>query len=435
MRRPAGVLAAWLLLLWAALVAAWTKEDHEIFRLRDEVAASEGPSVTFYDFLGVSPSASQDAINKAYRKKSRLIHPDKAVQAYITTYDAAAASGRASRPAKGAAPTVRKKPTQKEIAAFSREANARFARLGVVAAVLRGPDRSRYDHFLAHGFPAWRGTGYYYARYRPGLAAVAVGLFVALGGPAHHAAQVLAWRRRRDFVLRYVRHARRAAWGDELGIPGLDALGPRAPPAADAPGLDAAAAASGAALAQDDPGAGRNRKEKRRLERENKKKAAKEKGGGAGNAGAAKGRTAAAAAAAAATAGGISEPVDANLTSGPRGAKKRVVAENGKVLVVDSVGNVYLEEETEEGETHEYLLDVDEIPKPTFRDTALVRLPVWLFRKSVGRFVGVGTDPQESDLPPELEQDENGEVTLLDAATADNPNGEARKRKPKVRGK
>ena len=36
------------------LSLAWTKEDHEIFRLRDEVDASEGPEVSFYDFLGVA---------------------------------------------------------------------------------------------------------------------------------------------------------------------------------------------------------------------------------------------------------------------------------------------------------------------------------------------------------------------------------------------
>ena len=31
-----------------ALVATFTKDDHEIFRLRDEIEASEGPEVTFY---------------------------------------------------------------------------------------------------------------------------------------------------------------------------------------------------------------------------------------------------------------------------------------------------------------------------------------------------------------------------------------------------
>lgn len=31
-----------------ALVTGFTKDDHEIFRLRDEIEASEGPEVTFY---------------------------------------------------------------------------------------------------------------------------------------------------------------------------------------------------------------------------------------------------------------------------------------------------------------------------------------------------------------------------------------------------
>ena len=31
-----------------ALVAAFTKDDHEIFRLRDEIEAAEGVDVTFY---------------------------------------------------------------------------------------------------------------------------------------------------------------------------------------------------------------------------------------------------------------------------------------------------------------------------------------------------------------------------------------------------
>ena len=55
---------------------------------------------------------------------------------------------------------------------------------------------------------------------------------------------------------------------------------------------------------------------------------------------------------------GISTPQEAEVTSGPVGAKKRTRAENGKVLIVDSVGNVFLEEETEEGDTQEFLLDV-----------------------------------------------------------------------------
>jgi hypothetical protein len=59
---------------------------------------------------------------------------------------------------------------------------------------------------------------------------------------------------------------------------------------------------------------------------------------------------------------GISTPIEAEIISGPQGAKKRIVAENGKVLIVDSVGNVFLEEETEDGTKGEFLLDVSDSP-------------------------------------------------------------------------
>jgi curved DNA-binding protein CbpA len=32
---------------------------------------------TLYDRIGVSPNASQEEINTAYRKKSKLVHPDR----------------------------------------------------------------------------------------------------------------------------------------------------------------------------------------------------------------------------------------------------------------------------------------------------------------------------------------------------------------------
>ena len=83
-----------------------------------------------------------------------------------------------------------------------------------------------------------------------------------------------------------------------------------------------------------------NRRQKRLQEKENKKNAKK----GLSNDGVAT--------------EDISEPQEPTLISGPQGNKRRVVAENGKVLIVDSVGNVFLEETTEEGETTEYLIDV-----------------------------------------------------------------------------
>ena len=41
-----------------ALVAGFTKDDHEIFRLRDEIEATEGVEVTFYGDYSC-PSTSQ----------------------------------------------------------------------------------------------------------------------------------------------------------------------------------------------------------------------------------------------------------------------------------------------------------------------------------------------------------------------------------------
>ena len=62
------------------------------------------------------------------------------------------------------------------------------------------------------------------------------------------------------------------------------------------------------------------------------------------------------------SASGSATPQPQPQNSGPIGAKKRVVAENGKVLVVDSLGDVYLEQEDEDGKVAEFLLDVS--PRP-----------------------------------------------------------------------
>jgi len=350
-----------------ALAASWTAADHEIFRLRDEIAAAEGPETTFYDFLGVKSSASQDDIGKAYRKKSRLIHPDKAKQSFIasraqTTPKSEAGEKKKKKPSVH----VVKPPSESEIQAHVKKASERFARLGVVVTILKGPGRDRYDFFLENGFPKWRGTGYYYARLRPGLGTVLVGLFVLAGGGAHYVALYVSWKRQREFVERYVRHARRAAWGDETGIKGIPAIeGSVTPPAA-------------AATAQDGSGgAALNRRQKRMQEKESKKETRKAKG--------------------ATNRSGTSTPLEVANTdrSGPQGAKKKVQAENGKVLIVDSIGNVYLEEQDEEGHTGEYLLDPDEIPKPTWRQTVLVRLPSFAYAKAKQRIFGVQKDGEE----------------------------------------
>ena len=328
--------ATWLLLLCVVtIVAAWSKEDHEIFRLQDEVAKHEGHNATFYTFLAIKPNADQGEINKAYRKASRTMHPDKTRSNWIAQQNV---PSKASTKA-GAKPTVHvqqnRQPSKSEMDKFNKEASARFERLSLVANVLRGSERQRYDHFLSNGFPVWRGTGYYYERFRPGIGMVLIGLFVAVGGGAHYAALYVSWMRQREFLDRYIKQARKSAWGDEGGIGAIPGLGGPTNGANTPP-----KAQSG------DESMQWNRKQKRAMEKEKKRdgknpfKAAK-------------------AAAEKAKAEGSTTPAEEESpTFGPVGAKKRTRAENGKILIVDSVGNVFLEEETEEGDTHEFLLDV-----------------------------------------------------------------------------
>ncbi|KAL8849261.1 MAG: hypothetical protein Q9221_005731 [Calogaya cf. arnoldii] len=338
------------LLFWSSLlviVFTFTPDDHEIFRLKDEISSIEGEGVTFYDYVGVKSSASQDEIVKAYRKKSKAMHPDKAKQAFI----ASRAKPPPKKPGeKGKRPSVHvsKPPSEKEIRDAVKKASERYARLGVIAEILKGAGRQRYDYFLANGFPRWRGTGYYYARFRPGLGSVLAGLFIMGGGLAHYGALYVSWKRQKEFVERYVRHARRAAWGNDssvAGIPGIDgAIEPTQPSLAD-----------GAAL---------NRRQKRQQERESRKedKGPKSKTKGVRQS-------------------GTSTPIETDPVGESQGPRKKVQAENGKTLIVDSLGNVFLEEQDEDGERQEYLLDPNEISRPTIRQTLLFKLPIWTYGK------------------------------------------------------
>ena len=303
-------------------------------------------------------TASQDDINKAFRKKSRLLHPDKAKQSFIASRAHATPKLNILGQQKKPGVHVSKGPSDSEIRDVVKKASERFARLGVIASILKGSERERYDHFLSNGFPAWKGTGYYYARYRPGLGSVLVGLFTIGGGFVHYGAMYLSWRRQRDFVERYIRHARRAAWGDESGIQGI-------------PGIDGVGAPTPSTSTLDDGNAPLNRRQKRMQEKENKKEKEKDKKRARPT-----------------HANGSTPAPEAESRHFPQGPKKRVVAENGKQLIVDSVGNVFLEEEDEHGAKGEYLLNPDEIVKPTFRQTVLFRLPLWIFTNVKNRFWG-----------------------------------------------
>lgn len=163
----------------------------------------------------------------------------------------------------------------------------------------------------------------------------------------------LGWKRQKSFVETYIRHARRAAWGDDSAIGAI-------------PGIDGVAANPYPATSQDDGPTTLNRRQKRLQEKESRK----EKEGGR-----LKGSKKS------------TEGTQAKADSAGRSrARKRVQAENGKLLIVDSAGNVFLEEENENGEKEEYLLDPDEIPKPTIQQTLVFQLPLWLYSKTKNKF-------------------------------------------------
>jgi curved DNA-binding protein CbpA len=363
--------------------------------------------VTFYDFLGVSPSASHDDIVKAQRKKSRTLHPDKIKQSFIAAKSTAKPKKKKAGEKSKPGVHVSKGPSEREVQATVKKATERYQRLTVVANILKGEGRARYDHFLNNGFPTWRGTGYYYKRFRPGLGTVLLGLFIAGGGGAHYGALVLSWKRQREFVDRYIRHARRAAWGDETGIKGI-------------PGLDGSAAAVLPPAEEPETGAMQmNRRQKRQMEKEQRKE---KLGKGAKRGG---------------SASGTQTPTD---TSAPTGERKRVQAENGKILIVDSIGNVFLEEQDEDG-TQEFLLDMDEIPRPTIRDTALYRFPLWIYRKAVGslqkaplKATADGEVAATSVVEPEEENDSGSSFEVLETSGVEqSANGSTKKRNKKSR--
>ncbi|EEB90439.1 hypothetical protein MPER_11353 [Moniliophthora perniciosa FA553] len=165
-----------LLALLVTLASAWEKEDHEIFDLVSAVEASEGKGTTFYSWLDVPPTASTAEIARAYRKLSMQLHPDK-------------------------------NPGKKKV-------HERFARLGVVSTILRNPE-SPTSFFYKNGVPKWRGTGYYYSRFRPGLGTVILFL-IALTSGLQYLVQRMNYKRDLARIESVTREARLAAWGAKM---------------------------------------------------------------------------------------------------------------------------------------------------------------------------------------------------------------------------
>lgn len=162
----------------ATVVFAWEKEDHEIFDLVSSLESAEGKGTTFYSWLNVPPTATTSEIAKAYRKLSMKLHPDK------------------NPGVKGA--------------------HERFARLGVISNILRNrASRKRYDFFYKNGVPRWRGTGYYYSRFRPGLGTVLVFLAI-ITSALQLLIQKINYRKDLARIELITSRARRAAWGPKM---------------------------------------------------------------------------------------------------------------------------------------------------------------------------------------------------------------------------
>ena len=72
-------------------------------------------------------------------------------------------------------------------------------------------------------------------------------------------------------------------------------------------------------------------------------------------------------------------------------------------------------------------MQINEIPKPTVYDTAVVRLPLWVWKMTAGRFLG-----SKQPLRDDAEDGDEKDAAIL-GATAQNPAGEARRRRAKAR--
>ncbi|KAG0057061.1 hypothetical protein BGZ83_001910 [Gryganskiella cystojenkinii] len=144
MRWNLALLMILAMLALARQVAAWEEGDFEIFDLVDALEAAEGSEVNFYSWMGVTQKTKKSEIEKAFRKMSRTLHPDK-----------------------------NKGPKAQE----------KYARLSSIITILRDDaKRERYNFFLKNGVPRWRGSAYLYRRHRPGFKAVVVFLVLLVSG-------------------------------------------------------------------------------------------------------------------------------------------------------------------------------------------------------------------------------------------------------------
>ncbi|RIB11059.1 DnaJ domain-containing protein [Gigaspora rosea] len=172
-----GAIFILFILTILPIAQAWDNLDHEIFDLVDQLTGLEGEDTTFYSLLEVEPTATEKELSRAYRKLSLLHHPDK-------------------------------NPDE--------HSQKLFTLLGSIITILRNSEtRDRYNFFLRNGVPKWRGTGWYYNRYRPGLPGVVVGLLI-LSSFVHYLVMWVNFYQEKKRVQYYIQEAREIAWGKRM---------------------------------------------------------------------------------------------------------------------------------------------------------------------------------------------------------------------------
>ncbi|EEB07905.1 DNAJ domain-containing protein Erj5 [Schizosaccharomyces japonicus yFS275] len=150
-----------------SLAYAWSAVDHEIFEVVDNLRSLLKNKKSFYEVLEVSPSATAKQINRAFRAKSRVYHPDK-----------------------------------------NKKTRDIYTQLNLAVNILRKPEaRKRYDHFLKNGFPKWKGTAYLYSRYRPGLGSALFVIFLGIS-VAHFVFIKLSAHQQRKSIQRHIDDAK-----------------------------------------------------------------------------------------------------------------------------------------------------------------------------------------------------------------------------------
>ncbi|TPX60484.1 hypothetical protein SpCBS45565_g07494 [Spizellomyces sp. 'palustris'] len=161
MARNWGLWAGYWLLLVALLipqVSAWEQRDYEIFDLNDALLSVSGPGTDFYSVFNVSRTATTSEIQRAYRKASLSLHPDKNPD-----------------------------PSAHEL----------YSLLTSVAAILRDQEfRGRYDGHLQRGIPRWRGTGYYYSHYKPSIVTISLLIILSTSFVQYVSAWLIYFRRK-----------------------------------------------------------------------------------------------------------------------------------------------------------------------------------------------------------------------------------------------